>query len=214
MQHGNAQRYVLVEFAEVLDLCLLLEVGGECERSDVGLEAPLTPGSNRRERNPQMLAQQSGRPLTDAQMRWWTARRERAWWPPPRAHPPWAVDRTGAGRPERRFQRWHSDSTSWSPSVAEAGSVLVAPDSATPPPNAPTPRGGIGHLRAASTELRWPRLNSDTTRNVKQFSTRSRPGTLRWIAPHLGTRGSLTRPPHPCGLVLRVTVVWTRRQRA
>ncbi len=66
MQHGNAQGYVSVEFAEVLNLWLLLEVGGECERSDVGLEAPLTPGSNRGERNPQMLVQQSGRQLTDS----------------------------------------------------------------------------------------------------------------------------------------------------
>ncbi len=41
MQHGNAQGYVSVEFAEVLNLSLLLEVGGACERSDVGLEAHL-----------------------------------------------------------------------------------------------------------------------------------------------------------------------------
>ncbi len=66
MRHGNALGYVSVEFAEVLNLWLLLEVGGECERSDVGLEAPLTPGSNRGERNPQMLVQQSGRQLTDS----------------------------------------------------------------------------------------------------------------------------------------------------
>lgn len=43
MQHGNAQGYVSVEFAEVLNLCLLLEISSECERSDVGLEAGWRP---------------------------------------------------------------------------------------------------------------------------------------------------------------------------